>query len=284
MDRVRGKSIAITGAARGIGYATAQALLARGARVVIGDRDVAALESAVDELSDAGEIFGHPLDVTDSASFSGFVQKAKADSGGRIDVLINNAGVMAVGSFLDQSQQAIRSSIEVNFYGVVNGCKLVLPEMAARGSGHIVNIASMAGVVAVPGQIVYAGTKYAVVGLTTAMADEFAPHGVNVTVVLPPFTQTDLIAGTKQTGAGKPVAPAVVAAGIVGALDKPRTTVCIPQATRFVGPLVAMLGSRSRRWVHKRMGTDRLFLDDLDQAARSAYEQRAQAATGLETR
>jgi hypothetical protein len=112
---------------------------------------------------------------------------------------------------------------------------------------------------------------------------EVAP-GVNVTVVLPPFTQTDLIAGTKQTGAGKPVAPAVVAAGIVGALDKPRTTVCIPQATRFVGPLVAMLGSRRRRWVHKRMGTDRLFLDDLDQAARSAYEQRAQAATGLETR
>src|SRR4051794_20778801 len=146
MDNIRGRTIAITGAARGIGYATAQALLARGARVVIGDRDVPVLESAVATLSTLGMVSGHPLDVADAESFAAFLAKARADGGGHIDVLINNAGVMPVGPFLAQSEQAIRTSIEVNFYGVLNGCRLVLPEMVARRCGHIVNIASLAGV------------------------------------------------------------------------------------------------------------------------------------------
>jgi short-subunit dehydrogenase len=255
-------------------------LLGRGARVVIGDRDVAKLESAVAELSRCGRVSGYPLDVSDRGSFREFLTEARSDGGGRIDVLINNAGVMPVGPFKDQSLQSIRSSIEVNFYGVVNGCQEVLPEMIARGCGHIVNIGSMAGVMAIPGQVIYAGTKYAVVGLSTALADEAALYGVNVTVVLPPFTQTELIAGTRSTGPGRAVAPDRVAAAIVGALDKPRTHVAVPQASRFVGPVVSMLGPRGRRWLNRRMGTDRLFVD-LDLTARRDYEQRAQDATGI---
>src|SRR6202012_99950 len=153
MDNIRGKTIVITGAARGIGHATAKALLARGARVVIGDRDVDVLESAVAGMSSLGAVSGHPLDVTDRESFAAFLDRAGADgSEGHVDVLINNAGVMPVGPFLEQTAQAIRSSIEVNFYGVLSGCQLVLPEMVKRRSGHIVNIASLAGMVAVPGQ------------------------------------------------------------------------------------------------------------------------------------
>ena len=114
-------------------------------------------------------------------------------------MLINNAGVMPVGPFLEQTEQAIRSAIEVNFYGVLTGCQLVLPEMVKRRRGHIVNIASLAGMVAVPGQVVYAGTKFAVVGLSTALADEFAPHGVEVSVVMPPFTNTELISGHQRS-------------------------------------------------------------------------------------
>jgi short-subunit dehydrogenase len=282
VDRVSGKTIVITGAARGIGLATATALLARGARVVIGDRDQTALNAAVAELSTAGAISGHLLDVSDRDSFAAFIDAARADGGGRIDVLINNAGVMPVGSFLEQSQRAIRSSIEVNLYGVLNGCQLVLPEMVASRSGHIVNIASMAGVMAIPGQVVYAGTKYGVVGLSIALADEFASRGVEVTVVMPPFTQTDLIAGTTSPGASKPVKPQVVAAAIVGALDKPRTQVSVPRAARFVGPVVAMLGQRGRRWLNRRIGTDSVFLENIDHTARRFYEERAQAATGIE--
>ena len=280
MDNIRGRTIAITGAARGIGHATATALLKRGARVVIGDRDVAVLESAVTGLSKFGQVTGYPLDVTDRESFEVFLDKARSDGEGHIDVLINNAGVMPVGPFLEQSEQSIRSSIEVNFYGVLTGCQLVLPEMVRRRRGHVINIASMAGMVAVPGQVVYAGTKFAVVGLTTAMADEFAPHGVEVTAILPTFTNTELISGTKSTGAQKPVPPENIAAAIVKVLDKPKTHVSVPTPLRFIGAATSMLGPRGRRWLTKKLGNDHVFLD-FDKTARQAYETRAQAAQGV---
>ena len=280
MDKIRGKTIAITGAARGIGYATAKALLARGARVVIGDRDVATLESAVTGLSELGMVSGHPLDVTDPESFATFLDKARTDGAGHVDVLINNAGVMPIGGFLEQSDQTIRTSIEVNFCGVLTGCRLVLPDMVGRRSGHIVNVASMAGMVAVPGQAVYAGTKFAVVGLTTALADEFAPQGVDVTVVMPPFVKTELISGTHGIGADNAVEPEDIAAAIVKVLDKPKTHVSVPGAVRFVMTILSLLGPRGRRWLNHRSGTDRVFLD-FDTTARQSYEQRAQTATGV---
>ncbi|MGD9618785.1 MAG: SDR family oxidoreductase [Mycolicibacterium sp.] len=280
MDNIRGRTIAITGAARGIGYATAEALLARGAQVVIGDREVALQESAVARLSARGQVSGHPLDVTDRASFATFLDKARTDGHGRIDVLINNAGVMPVGPFLEQSEQTIRSAVEVNLYGVLTGCQLVLPEMVARRSGHIVNIASLAGMLALPGQVVYAGTKFAVVGLSTAMADEFAPQGVEVSCVMPTFTNTDLIKGTHTSAAQKPVEPADIAAAIVKVLDKPTTLVSVPAALRFVSAITPTLAPKARRWLSHKTGNDTVFLD-FDRAARDGYERRAGSALGV---
>jgi short-subunit dehydrogenase len=284
VDNIKGRTVAITGAARGIGYATARALLARGARVVIGDRDIARLESAVASLAGVGMVSGYPLDVTDRESFAAFLDKARGDgfgdSAGLVDVLINNAGVMPIGSFLEQTDEAIRTSIEVNLYGVLTGCQLVLPEMVKRHAGHIVNVASLAGVMAVPGQVVYAGTKFAVVGLSTALADEVAPQGVEVSVVMPPFTNTELISGTKPAAANRPVEPEDIAAAIVKVLDKPKTHVSVPAGVRLPLTLIAMLGPRGRRWVQRRTGSDRVFLD-FDPGARQQYEDRAQHATGL---
>ena len=280
VDSIRGKTVAITGAARGIGFATARALLARGARVVIGDRDVALGESAVARLGNLGPVSGYPLDVADPESFAAFLDKARADGGGRIDILINNAGVMPVGPFLGHTDAAIRSAVEVNLYGVINGCRLVLPEMVARRGGHIVNIASLAGMLAVPGQALYAGTKFAVVGLSTALADEFAPQGVQISCVMPTFTNTELISGTATGGLTTPVQPEEIAAAVVRTLDKPRTAVSVPYPLRFVAAATAFLPPRGRRWLSQRMGTARVFLD-LDTAARAGYEKRAQSATGL---
>ncbi|KAA8969155.1 SDR family oxidoreductase [Mycobacterium sp.] len=280
MDKIRGKTVVITGAARGIGLATTKALLARGARVVIGDRDVSVLEQTVAGMSKLGPVSGHPLDVTDRKSFAAFLDKARADGGGPIDVLINNAGVMPVGPFLQQSTDAIRSSIEVNFYGVLTGCQLVLPEMVKRGNGHIVNVASMAGMVALPGQVVYAGTKFAVVGLSRALADEVASQGVDVTAVLPVFTNTDLISGTKTSVVTKPVQPEHVAAAIVKVLDKPKTQVSVPGVSRYIGILTMLLPTRARRWLGNKTGTSTVFLN-LDTEARAAYEDRAQHAIGV---
>ncbi|MGE0216187.1 SDR family oxidoreductase [Mycolicibacterium sp.] len=280
MDNIRGKTVAITGAARGIGFATAQALLRRGAQVVIGDREVALQESAVAKLSALGQVSGYPLDVTDRESFAGFLDKARTDGRGQLDVLINNAGVMPVGPFLEHSEQAIRSAIEVNFYGVLTGCQLVLPEMTARRRGHIVNIASVAGMLAVPGQAVYAGTKFAVVGVSTALADEFAPQGVEVSCVMPTFTNTELIAGTHPSAAQKPVEPADIAAAVVKVLDKPTTLVSVPPALRFLSAVNPVLAPKARRWLSHKLGNDTVFLN-LDTTARDAYERRAQSALGV---
>ncbi|MCV7155202.1 SDR family oxidoreductase [Mycolicibacterium pyrenivorans] len=280
MDNIAGKTIAITGAARGIGYATATALLKRGARVVIGDRDVALQESAVAQLTKLGPVSGYPLDVTDRESFATFLDKARTDGGGHIDVLINNAGVMPIGPFLDQSEQAIRSSIEVNLYGVIAGCQLALPDMIARHRGHIINIASLSGVIPVPGQVVYVGAKFGVVGLSTALADEMAPHGVHVSVVMPPFTNTDLIAGTRETAGTKPVEPEDIAAAVVKTLDKPKTHVSVPPFLRFTAQAAQMLGPRGRRWMNRKLGLDNVFLE-FDTAKRKNYEDRAQAAQGV---
>ena len=280
MDNIRGKTIAITGAARGIGYATAKALLAGGARVVIGDRDVALQESAVVQLTKLGQVSGYPLDVTDRESFATFLDKARTDGGGHIDVLINNAGVMPIGPFVEQSEQSIRSSIEVNLYGVIAGCQLALPDMIARRRGHIINIGSLAGLIPVPGQVVYVGAKFGVVGLSAALADEVAPHGVEVSVVMPPFNNTELISGTKTGGAIKPVEPEEIAKAVIKTLQKPKTHVSVPAPLRFTAQAAQMLGPRGRRWMNKRLGLDRIFLD-FDTTARKGYEQRAQTAQGV---
>jgi short-subunit dehydrogenase len=164
--------------------------------------------------------------------------------------------------------------------GVLTGCRLALPEMVERRRGHIVNVASLAGMVAVPGQVVYAGTKFAVVGLSTALADEFAPHGVEVSVVMPPFTKTELITGTAGVAASRAAEPGDVAAAIVKVLDKPKTHVSVPGGLRFILSVTNLLGPRGRRWLNRRTGTDRVFLD-FDANARRSYEARAQAATGV---
>lgn len=280
MDNISGKTIAITGAARGIGYATAKALLARGARVVIGDRDVAVLESAVSDLVKLGQATGYPLDVTDRESFEVFLDKARSDGAGHLDVLINNAGVMPIGPFLDESEKSIRSAMEVNLYGVLTGCQLALPEMVARRRGHIINIASLSGLIPLPGQVVYNATKFGVVGLTTALADEVAPRGVEVSVVMPPFTRTELISGTSETMAIKPVEPEAIAEAIVKTLNKPKTHVSVPAALRFTAQGAQLLGPRGRRWMNKVLGLDTVFMT-FDAAKRQSYTDRAQAAQGV---
>ncbi|HLR98546.1 MAG TPA: SDR family oxidoreductase [Mycolicibacillus parakoreensis] len=280
MDTIAGKTIVITGGARGIGLATAKALLGKGARVVIGDRDVEMLESAVASVSALGPVSGHPVDVTDRDSFAAFLDKAGADGGGRIDVLINNAGVMPVGPFVEQSQTSIRSSMEVNVYGVLTGCQLVLPGMITRGSGHIINIASLIGLIPLPGQVVYTATKAAVIGLSTALADEVAEHGVQVSAIMPTFTNTELISGTTTTAASKPVEPADIAEAVVKVLTKPTTLVSVPRPVRFTATVAQLLGPRARRRMNKALKLDRIFLD-VDTTARRAYETRAQNAQGV---
>jgi len=137
-------------------------------------------------LNSRDNIGGKTVAITGAASFATFLDKARADGGGHIDVLINNAGVMPVGPFLDLTDQAIRSAIEVNFYGVLNGCRLVLPDMVKWRDGHVVNIASGAGSVrGIPNRYVYGATKAAVIGLTKAVAADFIRKGIRSNAICP---------------------------------------------------------------------------------------------------
>ena len=151
--QLHGLVVAVTGGAVGIGREIAAAAQAAGARVAIGDRD---LDQATATAADLG-IRGHPLDVTDEASYRGFLDAVAADLG-PIDVLVNNAGVMWVGPFDDEPEAATAAMFDVNVIGVIRGVRLVAPEMAARGAGHIVTIASAAAKRSPPGESTYAAT------------------------------------------------------------------------------------------------------------------------------
>lgn len=268
--RLRRRHVVITGAARGIGLATAGELRRRGARVTIGDVDHLAAKHAAEGLGD--DVTALPLDVTDPDGFAAFVDGAR-EHNGPIDVLVNNAGIMPVGAFLESSADLERRSIEINVMGPLTGMRLVLPEMVERGTGQIVNIASTAGRAAIPGGIAYCAAKAAVLHATEATRIEFAGSGVDFTCVLPGFVDTDLVAGTRGLRLIKNCRPEDVATAVARAIERRRTDVYVP---RIMGPLLRsqpLLGRRLRDAFNRRMGAYDTFLD-LDTTVRAGYRDR----------
>ena len=148
---VRDKNVAITGGARGIGRATAAAFATAGAKVAIGDLDVELAETAAIDIGNAtgAQVVGLPLDVTRQPSFEQFVDDAEAALG-PIDVLINNAGIMPTGLFIDEEPSATDQIIDINLRGVITGSRLAARRFADRGGGVIINVASLAGVTGIP--------------------------------------------------------------------------------------------------------------------------------------
>src|SRR6202012_2906934 len=208
---LNGRVGAITGGARGIGKATAEALVRRGARVAIGDVDLALAEQTAAGLG--GGSVALALDVTDRASFEGFLDEAERQLG-PLDVVINNAGIMPVTPFVEEAEDSFRRQIEVNLFGVIHGTQLAMQRMLPRNAGHIVNIASQAGKVSAPGIATYTATKHAVVGLTESVRAELHGGQVEVSCVMPTVVNTELTAGVGQKWV-KPVEATDVADAIV---------------------------------------------------------------------
>lgn len=190
--RIAGKVVVITGGARGIGYATARTLRDLGAQVAIGDVDEAKVKESGAELG--LDVYG-ALDVTDPDSFEAFLDQVERTLG-PIDVLVNNAGIMPTGHFADEPDRVSRRILDINVYGVVLGSKLATRRMLERGRGHVINIASLAGVVATPGLATYCASKAAVLALTDTLRLEYRDRGIEFSAVTPTFTNTELVAGT----------------------------------------------------------------------------------------
>jgi short-subunit dehydrogenase len=275
---LNGKVVAITGGARGIGKATATALVRRGCRVAIGDLELELAEQTASGLS--GGTIALPLDVTDRSSFAKFLDETERQLG-PVDVVINNAGIMPVTALVDESDASIKRQLDINIYGVIVGTQLGIERMRPRGSGHIVNIASQAGKTAIPGIATYSGTKHAVVGICEAVKAELRGSGVEVHCVMPTVVNTELTAGVGQKLI-KPVEAEDVANEIVDALELGRFDVFVPRSNAVMTRFAAVMPRRVNEAIARLMKADKLMFE-VDHGARRAYEERAAASEpGLE--
>jgi len=267
---LNGKVVAITGGARGIGKATATALVRKGCRVAIGDLELELAEQTAAGLG--GGTIALPLDVTDRGSFAQFLAETERQLG-PVDVVINNAGIMPVTAIVDESDASIKRQLDINIYGVIVGTQLAIERMRPRGSGHIVNIASQAGKTAIPGIATYSGTKHAVVGICEAVKAELRGSGVEVHCVMPTVVNTELTAGVGQKLI-KPVEAEDVANEIVDALELGRFDVYVPRSNAVMTRFAVLLPRRANEAIARLMKADKLMFE-VDHGARQAYEDRA---------
>jgi short-subunit dehydrogenase len=265
-----GAAVAITGGARGIGYATAKAFADQGARVFIGDRDGALAEAA------AGEFGGKDVevDVRSRESFADFLTVIDAP----LQVLVNNAGIMPTGRFADEDDELTDAIVDVNLKGALHGTKLALPGMLERGSGHIVNVASYLGIMPAAGVATYCATKHAVVGFSESLRDELAGTGVTVTAVLPSAVRTELVSGIKLGGVLPTLDAEQIAEAIVGTCRTRRAVTAVPAWIRSYELTAALLPDRILSAIRGKLTRDRV-LSRLDTEARAGYEQRVRRDT-----
>jgi NAD(P)-dependent dehydrogenase (short-subunit alcohol dehydrogenase family) len=261
------RTVAITGGARGIGFQTAKELIRRGHRVAIGDIDEVRLKEAADEL---GITAFTRLDVTDPDSLRAFLDLAEQQLG-PLDVLINNAGIMPTGHAHEESDAVTRRQVEINVLGVIFGTKLALQRMLPRRTGHIINTASLAGELPVPGLATYCGTKFAVIGFTEAARQEYRKSGVQLSTVRPTFTNTELVAGTSGAKGLRNAEPEEIARATADLIDRPRPFVRVTRLAGGITSAMKFVPGRVATGLGAALGTDSVFLDDVDMRARQAY-------------
>jgi NAD(P)-dependent dehydrogenase (short-subunit alcohol dehydrogenase family) len=210
-----GRTAVVTGGASGIGFAMAQRFLQEGMRVAIADVEQSALDKATGELSAHGEVIGVRTDVRRVEDLQALADAVLAEFG-RVDVVCNNAGVETGGSFLSIPEEAWRWVMDVNFFGVLNGCRVFLPLLEANGGGHIVNTASVAAFNSGTATMTpYCASKFAVLGMSESLEIELRTGGSNVGVSLlaPGPVKTRMVEAERNRPADVPAAtePARVA-------------------------------------------------------------------------
>lgn len=267
--KLRDAVVVITGGARGIGEQTALAFAQRGARVVIGYIDESAAKETAAGMG--GGALGLGLDVSSEGSFSRFIATIQ-EQAGPIDVLVNNAGIMPVGPFTDTKLSTVRATLDINLWGVMLGCHLVLPAMLQRGHGQVINVASALGRIAGGGVAAYSGSKFGVIGFTHALQQEVRGTGVTASVVVPGVVSTDLSSGVSQRGV-QVSAPSTVAAAIVETSVKSRPETVVPKSAGGLLRTLAMLPPRLQQPLLRAINYDRA-MRDVDPGQRAGYRDR----------
>jgi NAD(P)-dependent dehydrogenase (short-subunit alcohol dehydrogenase family) len=272
-------TVAITGGARGIGRATADACLRAGMSVVIGDLDGDASAAVAAELGDRA--IGLAVDVCDADGFEAFLAGAEQQVG-PLDVLVNNAGIGPIGLYADEDPDITHRTLDINIGGVLTGTRLALRRFVRRGHGHIVNLASSAGQIAPAGGATYAATKHAVVGFTRALRAELRGTGVRTTIVMPGLIRTDMIRGFVKPRGTRIVGPEAVAAAIVDALHTGREEVFVPRELGPIARLIAGTPPGIADRVKRALNIDAV-MTKADMGARRKYTERIDHA-GREVR
>lgn len=267
MRDLAGRVALITGAASGIGRATAEALDAQGCRLILVDIDAAGLESLAAKCRDV--ISSEVVDVGDAAAMQALGQRVHAEVSA-LDVLVNNAGIGMVGNLWETPLEGWEKVLRVNLYGVLHGCHVFVPAMVARGAGQVVNVSSTLGFFGAGGVNAYVTSKFGVLGLSESLRAELAPHGVGVSTICPGVIDTAIVdqgtvyrSGTEDpTLQGKlsqgfkkrAYPPSHVAAAIVRAIRKDQAVVPVSWEARALywtkrwSPrLAAWLGQRLER-------------------------------------
>lgn len=275
MTEIRGNTVLITGGARGMGRRIALKMARLGGRVVVWDIDPAGLAEVVAELQAVEGVaaHGYQCDVADWQSVSDAAAQVKRDVG-RVGILINSAGVVSGRTFLELSAAQIERTIGVNTLALFWTARVFLPDMVEAGSGHIVTLASAAGLIGVAGLSDYCASKWAAVGLDESLRVELKQRapGVRTTIVCPYFVDTGMFRGV-QTRFPRllPILPEErVAERVVQAICRNRARVTTPWLVRFV-PLLRMLPLRAFDGLSNWFGIN---------AAMQSYEGRQEAGVG----
>ncbi|MFH8618918.1 SDR family NAD(P)-dependent oxidoreductase [Streptomyces sp. NPDC017979] len=265
---LRNKVVAVTGGSRGIGLATAEAFVAAGAKVAVGARDLERARAAAGRVGATA----HALDVTDAQSVAAFYRDVESELGA-VDVFVNNAGEMIVGSFEHESTEDSAHQLGVNLLGTLNGMKTAIGPMRARGSGHIINMVSAVGMIGLPGCATYSAAKHGVVGLSEGVRAELRGSGVQLSIVLPIPAQTELTSGVGKGRFVPLLTPDDIAKAVLRTARRPVYNRYVPGWTNPVTRSLFLLPQPWRDAMGRFLKADQL-LRTTDFQARTGYEAR----------
>ena len=248
-----GKTVLVTGAANGIGRALGQRLIRERVRLFLTDIDEQMLEEAfAGQVSESVRL--RRMDVTDAAAWGAVLQELVA-SFGQLDYLINNAGVIEPGWSYETSLAAIDRQIDVNVKGTLYGIRLGGALMVAQGHGHIINMASLAGLTPVPGIGAYAASKHAVKGISLTAAVEMAAKGVYVSAICPDLVDTYMLeaqlyaeeAAVSFSGNPRPMSPEVIGETILQVMASKKMMVAVPKSRGVLASFAGLFPSIGKR-------------------------------------